>query len=318
MVDVTVIVEMDNARRTGIEAATAALGELVRQITALPRRFEVLVIHDPSLMPHAAVDEVIGGSGARAAANVVDVTVVAAAPGQRYYELKNLGAERARGEILLFCDGDTIAEPGFVSRLLGAIDDPRVQVVTGTCYVSPTRTLLEKAMALLWQFEVRRDDDELRPGERFYAHSLTIRRALFREHPFRPDGRLRGACQDLRAELNAAGIATWQHVGARVRHPPPAGVSGILRRALWDGHDLCVDRRRLGQPMAGPSRAARGFAASLRRAWGRIDAGRAAVGARTVELPAIVAVAVVWHLAVRAGYVATRAAPRLIPTLLPP
>jgi hypothetical protein len=287
----SVILETKNARMSGLATEQRVLDVIVPQLDRLDAPYEIIVVH----------------GGERPALAGPDLRF-RAAPGAAYYEQKNIGAQMARGELLLFVDSDIHPEPGYVEALVAPFADPAVQVVTGQCYIAPVHSFYDKVVALCYYFPTRRDATGLHPGDEMWANSLAIRRELFLARPFAVDTRLRGACRSLATELRAAGIVTWQSDGARCGHPKPRGWLGLARRALWDGHDRAVARRAKGKPMRRPARAARDLVRALRFARRAIDAGADHVGATCAERPLILTVAAAYELLVRVGGVATRIA----------
>lgn len=92
-------------------------------------RFEMIVVDGSSS------DETV------AMAQAAGARVVASPCRQRAYQL-NLGAQEARGEILLFLHADTVLPAGALDRIVHALQDPRI--VGGAFarrYASPSRLL---------------------------------------------------------------------------------------------------------------------------------------------------------------------------------
>jgi len=66
VVDLSVVVEMDNARTVGLTAARRQLAALATQVAALPLRCELLVVHDPGDISTADVERTVDAAiGAR-------------------------------------------------------------------------------------------------------------------------------------------------------------------------------------------------------------------------------------------------------------
>lgn len=64
---------------------------------------------------------------------------------------RNAGWRAARGEFVLFVDGDTVLHPAFVARALVEFDDPRVAVVWGhRREANPRQSLYVRALDLDW------------------------------------------------------------------------------------------------------------------------------------------------------------------------
>src|SRR4051812_3132955 len=269
---------MDNARTVGLTAARRQLAALAAQAAALPLRWELVVVHDPADISTADVERTLDEAAVRALAPGLEITVLPV-PGARYYALKNAGSRAARGAVVLQTDADVVIEPDFVAAVVKAFERPEVQVVTGNTYIHPCDTMLDRAVALFWHFPLRSEETTPRPGTIINANSVAARREIFLQFPFPIDRRLRGACQDFGADVRAAGHVTWQDPAIRWGHPKPGGWLGMARRALWQGHDRCWERRWRNEPMAGPVRAARSLRLSLAGAMERVSRGAVRVRA---------------------------------------
>jgi hypothetical protein len=70
--------------------------------------------------------------------------------GGEYYELKNAGARKAIGDVIVFLDSDVIPEPGWLARLIEPFADEDVGVVAGNSYLDP-QGFYGKTFALAWQ-----------------------------------------------------------------------------------------------------------------------------------------------------------------------
>jgi hypothetical protein len=313
-VDLSIVVEMDNARTVGLDAAKRTLATLAAQAATLPFRCELLLVHDPADIRGADVERILIEAGVRATAPGLEVTTLSV-PDARYYALKNAGSRAARGAIVLQTDADVVIEPGFLAAVMQPFERADIQVITGNTYIGPCDTVLDRAVALFWHFPLRSEESTMRPCTIINANAVAARRELFLRFPFRIDRRYRGSCQDFGADVRAAGIATWENTACRCAHPKPGGWAGTARRALWQGYDRCLERRSKNETMAGPVRAARGLRLSVGAALDRVNRGAARVGARPAEVPVIAAAAVGYELLVRAGYLVTRIAPDAIPTV---
>ena len=70
---------------------------------------------------------------------------------------RNLGLTQARGEFILFLDGDTELDPDFVARALPVLDDPRLCAVWGHRRESaPQQSVLTRVLDLDWIYPVGR------------------------------------------------------------------------------------------------------------------------------------------------------------------
>ena len=106
---------------------------------------------------------------------------------------KNIGAARARGEVIVFLDSDVIPEEGWLASLLQALSNLDVGVVGGNTYIAH-EDLNGKAFALFWFFPLREARGGLWRDPHFFANNVAFRAEVFRAHSFPPLGTFRGQC----------------------------------------------------------------------------------------------------------------------------
>jgi glycosyltransferase involved in cell wall biosynthesis len=219
-------------------------------------------------------------------------------PDGRYYQLKNEGARRARGEIILFLDSDVLPEAGWLRQLLATFDDPKVQVAVGNAHVDPTG-LYGRIFALAWYFPSRSADGPPAVSGTSMVNNIAMRRSVFDRHPFPDDPTLYiGQCVSWSETLRGNGIDIYLNPSARVAHPPPR----FFRSALINGHDAGRRLRRPGDSRKHAWRAAgAGLRAHLAAARSRIAAERREVGLSRAGVPVALAVGgaywLLWALA---------------------
>lgn len=310
----SVVIEWDNARLADLSRVRRMLAELFAQVAALPAtetQFEnAIVAYDPSKMDEALMRRVVVEyAGDRHATRVKFV----ARPGASgYYELKNLGAEQARGDIVIFLDSDVIPAPGWLESLLSAFDDSRVEVACGGSFISP-HGLYAKSFALFWFFPLRSEAHGLRKTHHFFANNVAFRRQTIASYPFPDLAQSRGQCIALAATLIANGIGVFRQEEAWVAHPPPNGIRHFCARAITQGHDRLANVRRDQKGRAPPLKTTYwAYIANLRSALTRItqhfrdvDLGRGG---------AVIAIllATLYYTLMAAGEILTRACPGLV------
>ena len=307
--DVSIVVELDNWRHGEASRAQRMLDRVLRQVREVEDfqdRIEILLVYDERAIPRGEIEGVVR-SLARAGDPLVELMPT---PGLRYYELKNEGARRARGDVLLFVDSDVVPEDGWLPRLLDSLDDPAVDVVTGNTYVDRD-TFYAKTFALGWYFPARLPDGPILEASPRCLNTIAVRRRIFEKYPFPEDPKLYMAQTIVWVQaLKRDGVRTHLNPSARVSHPPPV----FLRSAMLNGYDVAQRLRAPGETMRESLRLSYwGLRGSLRESFGNLRRGRREVGLPLVALPASAALLatywVLWHLT----EIVTRRWPRLIP-----
>lgn len=304
---VSLIVEWDNARYREIERARRMLRRIVEQSSDLREPVEILVVYDDLEVADRVVKGVVEEIRPAAAAAVDILTI--ASPGSRYYRLKNEGARRARGALLLFVDSDILPERGWLRALVGPFDDPKVHIVIANTYID-TDTLYGKIFALCWYFPLRSPDGPLALTASSFVNSLAVRRSTFQRYPFPDDGELYiGQCLGHIETLQANGVGVYQNPRARVAHPPPT----FLRSAVINGHDAVIRASRSGDRLQDQARASYWrWRANLASACRRIVTNYRVVDLPKTALPIALLTAAAYYSLSCAAELLTRANPRLV------
>jgi hypothetical protein len=304
--ELSIVIEWENVLLAEAHWALEMLGELDRQVAAAGVAVEVLVLFDEQVVDRAGVEAAVAASGISPGLALE----FAAVDGLHYYDLKNAGAAKARGDVLLFLDSDVVPEPRWLAAVLAAPDDPSVEVVGSSPYIE-SDTLYGKTFALSWFFPLHTDAGPPEPSRQFYANSVAIRRHTFLANRFdTSDGRARGACTTLSRTLSDQGITVWRLPEAKVRDLAPNGVAHYLIRALMEGHDWAVVIA--GEGWSWPHRWARGLGLATRatlRGTYRIVRHRRHVGLRWWQVPAA--------LVIHATYASTRLVGLVVATVRP-
>jgi len=300
----SIIVEWENSRLNGIPRAWLLFGALGRQWQAITERK-----YPATLPPEAAGflerlsprPELVTVSGRvlsedvrqeirRRTAECFDL-VIEVAEGLEYYPLKNHGARRATGDLLLFVDCDVLPDEGWLAHLLGSFARPDIHAIAGQTYVGPS-DLFSRAFALGWTYQLRDESGRLEPCRKFYGNNVAFKAEVFPEDGFPAIGpRTRGASSLLRKQLNRVGIDVYQNSRAGVDHPAPSSYRHLVVRALAHGRDSYMTdsterhARALGLSLGtAGSRLVRGFKSTFRNRhrvgleWWQIPASLAIIG----------------------------------------
>lgn len=280
-----------------------------RYYAAFTEPIEAMVMHDPELIPRETVEALLWSMAPREHADV-SMSVVSV-PGKRYYRLKNEGASRSSGDLVLFLDSDVIPSEDWLLRLVGDMADEGVHVVAGAVFCEH-RNFFEKAVSAFWVFPMPPRTRELRREVVLYANNVLFRREIIEAFPYPADDHeSRGACARLYWKLTNQGYGLYRDNAARVLHPAPPGLVMLLRRGVAEGRDGCIYDTVKGVP------------ARLVRALGRPvrKVGRATYRAvrfgRDIDLPwwqvpGVVAMSAVYFTAFMAGGLLAPFAPRLV------
>jgi hypothetical protein len=239
------VVEWENARLAGEARATEMLRILFAQSAELGEQLEqppeLIILFDRTSGSPDDIAATLAAAGASTSHFEVRIEAVEEAG---YYSQKNIGANMASRDFVLFIDSDVLPEPGWLRALLGAAR-AGADVVGGDTYVDPA-TFYGRAFACFWFFPLRSATGGLRQAPYFFANNILFRRDLFLRHRF-PDLPLyRGQCAALARTLRDHGVRIFIHGDARVCHPPPQP-SEFAHRALCEGHDRTTTAKLAGK-----------------------------------------------------------------------
>lgn len=153
------------------------------------------------------------------------------ADGAHYYELKNRGAQQARGEIIALTDSDVCPEPSWISAIVSGIQNG-ADVVAGITLFrgrngwEPSHAVLQAAASISWGFIVGKGGNaEVVLPRGFLSHNVGFRAATFRQHPYRTDLGRTCAGSLLCKELRKA--------GAKIRFQPEQRVVHNFSFGWW-------------------------------------------------------------------------------------
>ncbi len=276
-------------------------------------RPQIIVTYDRNEVDRREIEDIVLPEFDRTSP-LADVDIVAT-NGLRYYQLKNLGAELCRNEVVVFVDSDVIPEEGWLSALLDPFRHPDVQFVAGSAHVSLDGRY-SKTFALFWMFRLRVEKGELRETRQFGANNLAVRRGLFRKHQFPEMPLFRGQCRALAESLQRHGVKMLREQRARVAHPAPNGLKRFICKALSQGYDReirALHGERFGISVRHPYWR---YGESLRNALRKIRRHYRDVHLSPLGAVAAFGIAATYLTIVLIGRILTRARPDLLPRYL--
>jgi glycosyltransferase involved in cell wall biosynthesis len=146
------------------------------------------------------------------------------ADGAHYYQLKNVGAQQAAGEIIAFIDSDTCPEPGWLEAIASGIRSGADAVAGLSLFRSdsgfgPYAAAMEAAASISWGFVVGGQTRARSPRARgFLSHNVGFRAETFRRHPYRTDLGRTCAGSFLYRTLTQSGATIVLQPAQRVAH----------------------------------------------------------------------------------------------------
>jgi glycosyltransferase involved in cell wall biosynthesis len=241
---VSLVIEWDNARLSELGRARQMLAAVQAQVVAHEPKpdapVQLIILYDKHDVDPALIETTLRESTDPAAWDV-DIRLVAT-DGLKYYELKNTGVTHSDRDVVIFLDSDVVPDDGWFDALMGAIDDPAVEVVGGNTYVA-TDSFLAKAFSLFWVFDQKAEDTRMFAAEKFFANNVAFKRVTFERYFFPQFDAFHGQCYVLAKQMTRDGITIYRHNGARASHPPTNGIAHFIKRGICEGHDyVVVDR----------------------------------------------------------------------------
>ncbi|MEI7929225.1 MAG: glycosyltransferase family A protein, partial [Verrucomicrobiales bacterium] len=240
---VSVIIEWENAIRADSKNLPLLFTNLRQEIENFGERIELIILHDPGVVDSGRLCNLLAQSELDQS-DGIDLNVYELS-GRHYYDLKNEGVLRSRGEIVVFVDSDVEPKNGWLSNLVGYLDENSdVGMVGGFTYIKPSG-VVSKAFSAGWFFPLQPASAELvnSPAVFLWSNNCAYRRNVFLAHPYRAStfNETRGACGRQMVEMQRNGVRTANVASAVVTHPAPNGIRHFVERALAEGRDRVVD-----------------------------------------------------------------------------
>ena len=251
-IEISIIIEWENILLSEEDRCHLMLVTLQKQLDEINRTVEVLVLFNPEQIGCDVIKYHLHRR-LHSRLELENTLRIEEAKGKHYYELKNEGACKAKGKIIVYLDSDVVPEKKWLKEITQPFFDNRdIEVLAGHTYLTH-ETLPQKAFALGWFFPLRNSEDTLSSDKKgFYANNVAFRRETILQFPFpeMPEGVTRGACTALTKTLFAAGVPIWTNTAARASHPPPASFQHYLTRAFAHGRDNVIRWQKSGRSLS--------------------------------------------------------------------
>lgn len=170
----SIVMEMDTKDITGgYYDYQASIHKWIQQLSDLkPLKSEIIISSstDYSILTRLSTEGV----------NIRNIV----SPESRYYDLKNIGANVAQGEIVLFTDSDCRPSEGFISALLNPFHDIAIECVAGK--TSYDQNDLITRMHTASSFGYLHQDGPFLKDSWVLAHNVAVRRSSYLKNPFGP------------------------------------------------------------------------------------------------------------------------------------
>lgn len=207
-----------------------------------------------------------------------------------YFAAKNAGANVSTGELIAFVDGDCVAAPDWLERLVGALKPEYGAVAGRTVYAG--RSLRARTFTVPDFAHVM--DEGNRGISGYNINNLVLRREIFFSHPFDERIERNGGCYLQFHQLKADGVRVAYAPDARVSHGLDIGGLGFVQKHFERGRDTVtiyrLDERQVLRSTALVRRAGALalfplYARRIVLDWIRMTRHRAQIGVKLVALP---------------------------------
>ncbi|WP_156930299.1 hypothetical protein [Sphingomonas jaspsi] len=235
---VTFIIEWENAIDVEDDWTAKAMLALEREIRdvapRMPQKPRVMYLYDKNEVAPGTVEGVIG-TVAPGLKDVADLEVIPT-DGLTYYKLKNYGIARSRTELSVMVDSDAGPQPGWLDALLKPFADPEVMAVGGFTVLGH-ETLLDKAMALSWVFNLPNERTQTEKRNKIHVNNCAVRTDFFRANPFPDLPAFKKQCVFWLKGITARGHKFVRTADAMAIHAPHPGWKFLAWRAWTGGYD---------------------------------------------------------------------------------
>ncbi|MFC6905718.1 glycosyltransferase [Halalkalicoccus tibetensis] len=226
----SIVIEWENVIHAKESRSEAMLRGLNAQLNELEDRFpetpEIIFVYNPDDVEESQIRHF----ASLALDDRYDPQFVAS-PGSHFYELKNVGAQRATGDVLVYVDSDVIPQEGWLDAIVSPFLEEGTDMVLGHPFVE-TDTRYKSAVAMFWFFPAEHEE-----YEGYMACNVAFDRESFLEHEFPEEDSYRGQCVELKDRLEDSEKGLQNAPNAKVSHPAMNGFDHFLNRAVCSGYD---------------------------------------------------------------------------------
>jgi hypothetical protein len=226
----SIVIEWENVIHAEESRSERMLRELNAQLDELADRFpetpEIIFVYNPE-----DVEETQIRHFASLTLDDHHDPQFVASPGSHFYELKNVGAEHATGDVLVYVDSDVIPQEGWLAEIVSPFLEEGTDMVLGHPFVE-TDTRYKSAVAMFWFFPTEEEE-----YEGYMACNVAFSREAFLEYRFPEEDSYRGQCVELKRRLEVHERGLVNAPNAKVSHPAMNGLDHFVNRAVCSGYD---------------------------------------------------------------------------------
>ena len=241
----SIVIEWENILLTERSLNVEMLRQLSKQIIEispnLSSKPEVIIVYNSENFEHCQLEQFVNEK-LEPCDSMIDLKIIPTTKSD-IYELKNYGVQQSHQDIIILLDSDVVPEEGWLVAMLEPFQNPGISVLTGLD--SYPKSLYEKAFAVAsGVMSVSKYGDQIYEREHFACHNVVFRREILEANPFPPLPQFRRSCVVLGDKLRLQGYKILCQPKSRTYHPAPNGLQHFVAKALSEGHDIAIDRRR--------------------------------------------------------------------------
>jgi len=241
----SIIIEWENMliydRQRSLQMLENLANQLVEISPKMSTKPEIIIVYNNEDVNGSEIEPVIKEK-LTPCRLIIDLKIISLG-GLHYYQQKNFGANHCHGDVIIFLDCDVIPDEGWLEGLLKCFLQPEIKVVGGNSYID-SNTFLEKAFSVFWIMSPPTKKGPVFEDTSFLCNNMAFRRDLFLENQFPFLPQYRGSCVALGETLKSKNVKLYRQPAARVAHSIPKGFTNIVIRAICQGHDFVIARKK--------------------------------------------------------------------------